>query len=86
MRVTIFDDDGRELASGFISDLKVDTRSRRVDIGATIMAMWRPLPEGGTSAKSVTDALMEHLVDSGKIEVSYSRQPPVSSIVATGLG
>lgn len=85
MRVTIFDDNGDELASGSINDLKLDSRNRRVDISAKIISMWRPLPEGGRSAKVMTDALMNHLVASGKIEVSYSRPIDIVSVQSVGL-
>lgn len=85
MRITIFDDDGKELAQGYVNDLKLDSRTRRVDIGATVMPDWRPIPEGGHSAKSVMDTLMDHMVASGKAEVSYSRMPQVVSVVSTGL-
>lgn len=88
MRVTIFDDDGNELAQGWVGDLKLDSRTRRVNIGATIMPGWRPLPEGGQSAKTVMDTLMDHMVASGKAEVSYSQlqyERP-ASVQAVGLG
>ena len=87
MRISIFDDEGNELAQGYISTLKLDGRTRRVDIGATVMPMWRTLPEGGgTSAKSVMDTLMDHMVASGRAEVSYTRQPPIVSVQSVGLG
>lgn len=86
MRVTIFDDYGNELAEGSVRELKLDAQTRRVDIAATIGPSWHALPEGGgRSAKTVTEKLMEHLVDSGKIEVSYSRPIQVTSIQAVGL-
>lgn len=85
MRVTIFDDSGNELANGSITDLKLDGRSRRVDISAKIIPTWRPLPEGGRSASVVTAALMDHLIESGKIEVSYSRPVDVVSVRSVGL-
>ncbi len=86
MRVTIFDDDGVELAQGWVGDLRLDSRTRRADIGVTIMPMWRPLPDGGASAKSVMDALMDHMVASGRAEVSYSRPLDVVSVRSVGLG
>lgn len=85
MRVTIFDDDGKELAQGWVGSLKLDGRTRRADIGVTIMPTWRPLPEGGQSAKSVMDTLMDHMVSSGKAEISYSHHPQVVSIQSVGL-
>lgn len=87
MRVTIFDDHGNELAEGYVSELKLDTRTQRVSLSAAIASMWRAIPEGGgKSSKTVTEALMDHLVESGKIEVSYSRPLEVASIRAVGLG
>lgn len=85
MRVTIFDDHGNELANGAVSGLKLDARTRRVDIAATVISSWRPLPEGGKSAVVVTEALMAHLVESGKIEVSYTRPSALHRIEAVGL-
>lgn len=88
MRVVIFDDDSNELAQGFVNELKLDSRTRRVDIGATVMPTWRKLPDGGgQSAKSVMATLMDHLVASGKTEVSYSRcQPDIVAVQSVGLG
>lgn len=87
MRVTIFDDNGNELAQAAVHDLNLDGRTRRVDISATIMPQWRPLPEGGHSAKSVMNTLMDYLVASGKAAISYSRPIDVyNSVRSTGLG
>jgi hypothetical protein len=85
VRITIFDDNGVELATAAVSGLKLDARTRRVDIAATVINSWRPLPEGGKSAAAVTAALMDHLVESGKIEVSYTRPPALNRIEAVGL-
>lgn len=85
MRVTIFDDDGNELAQASVHELKLDSRTRRVEISATVMPTWRPYPEVGHSAKSVMDTLMNHLVASGRSEVSYSRPVDIVSVQAVGL-
>lgn len=86
MRVSIFDDHGNELGQAYVTDMKLDNRTRRVDIGATVMPMWRTLPEGGgDSAKSVMDTLMDHLVGSGNSSVSYSSRQPIVSIRSVGM-
>lgn len=85
MRITIFDDHGNELAQASVHDLKLDSRTRRVDIGATVMPMWHTLPEGGKSAKSVMNMLMDHIIASGKAAVSYSHPIDVVSVQSLGL-
>lgn len=73
MRVTIFDDDGNELAQGSVRGLKLDSRNASVDITAKIVTSWHPLPEGGArSVNASIAALMEFLSATGKTVVSYS--------------
>lgn len=73
MRITIFDDDGNELAQGSVRGLKLDSQNHTVDIVAKVVMSWHPLEEGGGQSVSASiDALMEYLAASGKTVVSYS--------------
>jgi len=85
MRVTIFDDDGNELAQASVIGLKLDTRTQQVEISAGIIAAWHSLSEGGgQSAKAAADSLMHHIVASGSSEIVYT-QSPAAAIVDIDL-
>lgn len=76
MRITVFDDDGNELAQGSVRGLKLDSRKQSMDIIAQVVVSWHPLQEGGgRSVAASIDALMEYLAASGKTVVSYSSGP-----------
>jgi hypothetical protein len=73
MRITVFDDDGNELAQGSVRGLKLDSRKQSMDIEADVVVSWHSLQEGGgRSVVAQIDALMEYLAASGKTVVSYS--------------
>lgn len=76
MRITVFDDDGNELAQGSVRGLKLDSRKQSMGIEADVVVSWHPLQEGGgRSVVAQIDALMEYLAASGKTVVSYSSGP-----------
>jgi len=92
MRVTIFDDDGNELAQAWVTELKLDTRTQQVEISAGIIAAWHSLNEGGgQSAKAAADSLMAHIVSTRKSQIVYTRSPAAAmarnvSVTAEMLG
>jgi hypothetical protein len=73
MRITVFDDDGNELAQGSVRGMKLDSRKQSVEITAKVVTSWHPLNEGGGRSVSASIAkLMDYLAASGKTVVSYT--------------
>lgn len=73
MRITIFDDEGNELAQGSVRGMKLDSRKHSVDITAQVVTSWHPLNEGGgRSVSASVTKLMDYLAASGRTVVSYT--------------